>query len=133
MRKSWSVSSYTRWLPDGSEHHIEFPEPAYEVSADANAEFDTRLYRFRCQSLITPASVFDYDVVTRARTLLKQTEVLGGYDPARYRSERIWATAPDGVQVPISLVCRAETPRDGTAPMYLTGYGAYGMPYPVTF
>jgi Protease II len=69
------------WLADGSTHHIEFPEPAYEVSADANAEFDTRLYRFRYQSLITPASVFDYDVITRARTLLKQTEVLGGYDP----------------------------------------------------
>jgi oligopeptidase B len=117
----------------GGEHHVEFPEPTYEVSADANAEFVTRMYRFRYQSLITPASVFDYDVQTRARTLLKQTEVLGGYDSTRYRSERFWATAADGVQVPISLVCRKETPRDGTAPLYLTGYGAYGMPYPVSF
>jgi oligopeptidase B len=132
-RESALTRLHITWLADGTTHHIEFPEPAYEVSADANAEFDTRMYRFRYQSLITPASVFDYDVLTRARTLLKQTEVLGGYDPARYRSERIWATAPDGVQVPISLVCRKETPRDGTAPMYLTGYGAYGMPYPVTF
>ena len=105
-----SPASTSRGWPTASTHHIEFPEPTYEVSADANAEFDTRLYRFRYQSLITPASVFDYDVITRAALLLKQTEVLGGYDPARYRSERIWATAPDGVSVPISLVCRAETP-----------------------
>jgi oligopeptidase B len=120
-------------LDDGATHHIEFPEPTYEVSADANAEFVTRMYRFRYQSLITPASVFDYDVHTRERTLLKQTEVLGGYDRGLYDSERLWATATDGVQVPISLVCRKGTKRDGTAPLYLTGYGAYGMPYPVTF
>jgi oligopeptidase B len=120
-------------LDDGATHHIEFPEPTYEVSADANAEFITRMYRFRYQSLITPASVFDYDVHTRARTLLKQTEVLGGYDRGLYESERFWATAADGVPVPISLVCRRGTKRDGTAPLYLTGYGAYGMPYPVTF
>jgi oligopeptidase B len=120
-------------LDDGATHHIEFPEPTYEVSADANAEFVTRMYRFRYQSLITPASVFDYDVHTRERTLLKQTEVLGGYDRGLYDSERLWATAADGVQVPISLVCRKGTKRDGTAPLYLTGYGAYGMPYPVTF
>jgi oligopeptidase B len=120
-------------LADGATHHVEFPEPAYEASADANAEFVTRMYRFRYQSLITPASVFDYDVQTRERTLLKQTEVLGGYDPTRYRSERLWATAEDGVRVPISLVCRKETLRDGTAPMLLAGYGAYGAPYPVTF
>jgi len=120
-------------LDDGATHHIEFPEPTYEVSADANAEFVTRMYRFRYQSLITPASVFDYDVHTRERTLLKQTEVLGGYDRGLYDSERLWATAADGVQVPISLVCKKGTKRDGTAPLYLTGYGAYGMPYPVTF
>jgi len=120
-------------LRDGASHHVEFPEPTYEVSADHNHEFDARLYRFRYQSLITPASVFDYDTITREPTLLKQTEVLGGYDPARYRSERLHATAPDGTLVPISVVCRKETPRDGTAPVLLTGYGAYGMPYPVTF
>jgi oligopeptidase B len=120
-------------VADGATHHVEFPEPAYDVSPDANAESQTRLYRFRYQSLVTPDSVFDYDVVTRERTLLKQTPVLGGYDPARYRSERLWAVAPDGARVPISLVCRAETPRDGSAPMLLTGYGAYGVPYPVIF
>jgi len=120
-------------LASGAEHHVEFPEPTYEVSPEHNHEFITRLYRFRYQSLITPASVFDYDVHTRERTLLKQTPVLGGYDPSRYRSERFWATSDDGTRVPISLVCRKETPRDGTAPMLLTGYGAYGAPYPVMF
>src|SRR6267143_2112991 len=78
-------------LPDGASHHIEFPEPTYEVGADANAEFITSAYRFRYQSLITPASVFDYNILTRERTLLKQTPVLGGYDPTQYRSERLFA------------------------------------------
>jgi oligopeptidase B len=120
-------------LSDGAAHHIEFPEPTYEVGADANAEFITNAYRFRYQSLITPTSVFDYNILTRERTLLKQMPVLGGYDPTQYRSERLFAVAPDGIRVPISLVCGKETPRDGTAPMLLTGYGAYGMPYPVNF
>ena len=132
-RESGLIRLHITWLANGTTHHIEFPEPTYEASGDANAEFDTRVYRFRYQSLITPASVFDYDVLTRERVLLKQTEVLGGYESTRYRSERIWATARDEVAVPISLVCRVESPRDGTAPLYLTGYGAYGMPYPVTF
>ena len=117
---------------DGS-HHVQFPEPTYEVDDDANPEFDTNRYRFRYQSLVTPASVFDYDMEGRTLALLKRTEVLGGYDPTRYRSERIWATAPDGTRVPISLVARAETARDGSSAMLLSGYGAYGLPYPVTF
>ncbi len=120
-------------LATGASHHIEFPEPTYEVEPDANAEFATPRYRFRYQSLITPLSVFDYNVTTRQRTLLKQTQVLGGYDPARYRSERVHATAPDGTRIPISLVSKKDTPRDGSSPLLLTGYGAYGIPYPVTF
>jgi oligopeptidase B len=120
-------------LTDGGSHHVEFPEPTYEVDEEANAEFDTNRYRFRYQSLVTPASVFDYDLDGRTLALLKRTEVLGGYDPTRYRSERIHATAPDGTRVPISLVARIDTPRDGSSPMLLTGYGAYGLPYPVTF
>jgi oligopeptidase B len=119
----------------GSEvtHHIEFPEPTYEVSGDVNAEFATPNYRLRYQSFVTPASVYDYDVAGRRLLLLKRQPVLGDFDPARYRSERIHATAPDGTRVPISLVYRAGTPRDGSSPMLLTGYGAYGIPYPVTF
>ncbi|HEV8641453.1 MAG TPA: S9 family peptidase [Methylomirabilota bacterium] len=120
-------------LRDGASHHIQFPEPAYEIDPEPNAEFVTSRYRFRYQSFVTPSSVYDYDVATRALTLLKRTEVLGGYDPARYRLERRYATAPDGTRVPISLVCGADAPRDGTSPCFLSGYGAYGIPYPVTF
>jgi oligopeptidase B len=120
-------------LEAGGSHHVVFPEPTYEVSGDANAEFDVRTYRFRYQSLVTPASVYDYEMDTRELTLLKQTPVLGGYDPTRYRSERRYAIAPDGARVPISLVYRADGPPDATRPMLLTGYGAYGLPYPVTF
>ncbi len=118
---------------DGDTHHVEFPEPTYEVSADANAEFATPNYRLRYQSFVTPASVYDYDVTGRRLLLLKRTPVLGDFDPARYRSERIHATAPDGTRVPISLVYRVGTVRDGSSPMFLSGYGAYGIPYPVTF
>jgi oligopeptidase B len=114
-------------------HHVEFPEPTYEVSADVNAEFATPNYRLRYQSFITPASAYDYEVGGRRLILLKQQPVLGDFDPTRYRSERIHATAADGTRVPISLVYRVGTPRDGSAPMLLTGYGAYGIPYPVTF
>ena len=120
-------------LDAGGSHHVVFPEPTYEVSGDANAEFDVRTYRFRYQSLVTPASVYDYEMDTRELTLLKQTPVLGGYDPARYRSERRYAIAPDTTRVPISLVYRVDAPPDATRPMLLTGYGAYGLPYPVTF
>jgi oligopeptidase B len=120
-------------VAEGASHHVEFPEPTYEVDEDANAEFDTNRYRFRYQSLVTPASVFDYDMNARTLALLKRTEVLGGYDPTRYRSERLHATAPDGTRVAISLVARADTPRDGSSPMLLAGYGAYGLPYPASF
>ena len=112
---------------------MDFPEPTYAVDADANPEFETDAYRLRYQSLVTPASVFDYDIAGQRLQLLKQAEVLGGYDPARYRAERVHAVAADGTRVPISLVCRAEAARDGTAPMLLAGYGAYGYPYPVGF
>jgi oligopeptidase B len=114
-------------------HHVEFPEPTYEVSADVNAEFATPNYRLRYQSFVTPASVYDYDVGRRRLALLKRQPVLGDFDPARYRSERIHALAPDGTRVPISLVYPAGAARDGSSPMLLTGYGAYGIPYPVTF
>jgi oligopeptidase B len=103
------------------------------VSSDVNAEFVTGAYRLRYQSFVTPASVYDYAVLDRRLVLLKRTPVLGDFDPARYRSERIHATAPDGTRVPVSLVYRAGTPRDGSSPMLLAGYGAYGIAYPVTF
>ena len=112
---------------------IPFPEPAYSVFPSGNPEFDTKTVRYTYQSFITPSSVFDYDMETGQATLLKETEVLGGYDRTKYVSERIEATAPDGVKVPISLVYLETLVRDGTAPLYLTAYGSYGVPNNVGF
>jgi oligopeptidase B len=120
-------------LRSGATHDIAFPEPAYSASPGANAEFDTGTFRYTYQSLVTPSSVFDYDMETRKSTLLKEQPVLGGYERARYHSERLLATAPDGVPVPVSLVYRKGLKRDGSHPMLLTGYGAYGYPFPVGF
>ncbi len=122
-----------RDMSTGLTSRIAFPEPAYECHGHANPEFDSRIYRFAYQSMITPASVFDYDMDTGERTLLKQQEVVGGYDSSRYRSERRFAIAADGTQIPISLVYRADTTLDGSAAGLLHGYGAYGYPYPVSF
>jgi oligopeptidase B len=116
-------------IRDGSgafSHYIDFPEPVYTVSAAGNAEYKTNLLRFNYTSLVTPASVFDYNVRTRERELKKQYEVRGGYDASQYQSERIFAKAPDGVEVPISLVYRKDSERNGARPMLLYGYGAYG-------
>ncbi len=118
---------------DGSDHRIEFPEPVYECYGHANPEYHTASYRLGYQSLVTPASVFEYDLVSRERKLLKQQEVVGGYDSSRYESLRIHAVAADGVRVPVSIVRRRDTPGDGTAPSLLHGYGSYGYPYPVSF
>lgn len=119
---------------DGADDHlIPMAEPVYTAGPGTNAEWDATQYRFSYQSFVTPPSVFDYDVRARIRTLRKQVEVLGGYDPAHYQSSRVHAEAPDGTQVPISLVWRQGVPRDGSAPMLLTGYGAYGISYPVAF
>jgi oligopeptidase B len=120
-------------LGDGAFHHVQFPEPTYDVSSEANAEFETPAYRIRYESLVTPPSIYDYDVAERRLRLLKRAEVLGGFDPARFRTERLHATAPDGTRIPISFVARADTPRDGSSPLDLVGYGAYGISYPVLF
>ena len=114
-------------------HAVAFPEPAYSTFPDINAEFRTKTFRFRYQSMVTPPSIYDYDMATREKTLMKRMEVLGGYDPEQYTVERAHAIAPDGTSVPISFAHRKDTPRDGTAPMHLVGYGAYGYPLPVMF
>ncbi|HYG99467.1 MAG TPA: S9 family peptidase [Terriglobales bacterium] len=120
-------------LRNGESHRVQFPEPAYSVFPEANRVFDTHEYRYRYQSFITSSSVFDYDVEKRTAKLLKQTEVLGGYDPKRYTVERVYATAADGMKVPISLVYLKSVKKDGTAPIYLYAYGSYGMPMDVGF
>ena len=120
-------------LRTGESHRIAFPEPAYSAFPENNAEFDTTTYRYAYQSLVTPSSIYDYDMEKRSTTLLKRTEVLGGYDPERYAIERRFATAPDGMKVPISLVYRKGLVREGRAPIYVYAYGSYGFPLPITF
>jgi oligopeptidase B len=114
-------------VASGEEHHVDFPEPVYTVSVGSNPEFDTTELRFVYTSLVTPDSVFDYDMRSRERELKKETEVLGGYDRTQYVSERVRATAADGTPVPISLVYRKGLSRDGSAPLELYGYGSYGI------
>jgi oligopeptidase B len=114
-------------------HRIEFNEPAYNASLGANLEFAASQLRFHYESLVTPRSVFDYDLQNRERILRKQQPVLGGYDPAQYVSERLHATAQDGTRVPISIVHRRDTPRDASAPLLLYGYGSYGISIPASF
>ncbi len=120
-------------LRDERTHEIAFPEPIYSAFVSVNAEFDTPVFRYSYQSFVTPPSIYDYDMGARQGTLLKRIEVLGGYDPAAYVSERAWATARDGVRVPISLVYRRGLRRDGTAPLLLYGYGSYGASMSVGF
>jgi len=120
-------------LETGESYAVDFPEPAYSLSPTGNAEFETDTFRFAYESLVTPDSVFDYDMNARTRKLLKQEEVLGGYDPARYSSELVYATAADGTQLPISMVYRKDLRRSGPQPLLLTGYGAYGFAYDVHF
>jgi len=120
-------------IETGKSDPIEFPEPAYSVFGTGNAEFDTDTFRFGYESLVTPDSVFDYDMKTRSRKLLKQEEVLGGYDPARYYSELVYAAAEDGTQLPISMVYRKDLRRIGPQSLLLTGYGAYGFASDVHF
>ncbi|MFN8059072.1 MAG: S9 family peptidase [Vicinamibacterales bacterium] len=128
------LTELTIWDVDtGGRRRIAFTEPAYQASASTNREYDTHTFRYEYESFITPRSVYDYDLRTHTSVLLKRTEVLGGYDPSRYASERIEATAADGVTVPISLLYRADVERNGRAPILLTGYGAYGLPSPITF
>jgi oligopeptidase B len=120
-------------LSSGETHYVHFAEPVYTARLEGNAEFNTKLLRYRYTSLVTPSSVFDYDMETRAAQLKKQQEVLGGYDASKYQSERLYATAPDGVKVPISLVYRKGLARNGRAPMLLYGYGSYGISMDPTF
>jgi oligopeptidase B len=109
----------------GDEHEIETSDPVYSIWVGSNDEYDTRTLRFGYTSLVTPVTDYDYDMETRNRALVRRQPVLGGYNPDDYVCERLWATASEGVRVPISLVRRRDTPVDGTAPAELYGYGAY--------
>ena len=114
-------------------HNIKFPEPVYSTNLTSNREFNTTVVRYGYNSLVTPYSVFDYDMTTGKSTLLKQTEVPGGFDRTNYKAERVFATASDGTKIPMSMVYRKGVKLDGTAPLLLYGYGSYGASIPPTF
>ena len=114
-------------------HHIAFPEPVYSAALAQNREFASPVVRYNYQSLVTPSSVFDYDMNTGKATLLKETEVPGGFDKSNYKSERLFATASDGTKIPLSVVYRKGTKLDGSAPLLLYGYGSYGISIAPTF
>ncbi|MGD0857768.1 MAG: S9 family peptidase [Terracidiphilus sp.] len=139
-----------RFAGDGAEAasggEIAFPEPAYDAHPHVNRVFETAAFRYAYQSLVTPASVYEYDLATGASTLLKQLDIPGGFDRTLYASERVHATAADGAQVPVSLVYRKDkrvAPDSSPAvarasspalnPLYVYGYGAYGYALPIGF
>jgi oligopeptidase B len=117
----------------GEHHYIDFDEAVYSAHAGMNVEFDTPRFRFIYESLITPRSVYDYDVTDRSRKLLKRQPVLGGYDPDEYRSEALTAKASDGTLIPVSLVYKKSLRTSKPQPLLLYGYGSYGYPLDPTF
>jgi len=121
------------WESASSEHYMDFKEPTYDVSLGANKDFDTEILRYEYTSLTTPNSTYDYNMNSREKDLLKREEVLGAFDPENYVTERHFATASDGVKVPISLVYREGMIKDGSNPLLLYGYGSYGFSRDATF
>lgn len=120
-------------LTNNREHDVDFPEPVYTIFPSRNPDFNTNKLRFVYMSLVMPQSVYDYDMDAKTRDLRKRTEVLGGYDPDKYQSERIFAKAPDGVEVPISLVYKKGLKRNSANPTLLYAYGSYGASTDPTF
>ncbi len=120
------------WSGEG-EHYLDFGEPAYLAYVGPNFDFESPLLRFIYMSMTTPRSVFDYDMVTREKTLLKEEEILGGFARENYTTERLWATAQDGTRVPISLVYRRDARKKGGNPTVVYGYGSYGYSMDAAF
>ncbi len=120
-------------LLEGEPHTVDMPDPVYSAWVGSNREFDSTTLRFGYTSLVAPVSSYDYDVAARTATLVKRQPVRGGYVPDAYETHRVWATAPDGTQVPISVVHRRGLARDGRAPLLLYGYGSYEVSIDPTF
>jgi oligopeptidase B len=120
------------WSGSGA-HYLEFAEPAYRADLGVNLELDTKIVRFGYTSMKTPQSIYDYDMATRQRTLLKQEEVLGGFNPDDYVTERLYAPASDGTEIPLSLLYRKGLKKDGMNPTLLYGYGSYGASIDAAF
>ncbi len=122
-----------RRIRDGAEHAISFDEEAYSIGLSAGYEFDTTAIRFSYSSMTTPSQVYDYDVESRDRRLRKSQEIPSGHDPADYVTRRVFAPARDGELIPVSILYKTGTALDGTAPLYLYGYGSYGISIPASF
>ena len=122
-----------RTLPDGEEHEIHFDEEAYSLDLEGRLTFETRILRFSYSSMTTPRETFDYDLADRTRQLRKRQTIPSGHDTGAYVTRRLFADAPDGEKVPISLLHRADLARDGRTPLLLYGYGSYGHAIPASF
>ena len=132
-RKDGLVKLRIRNLIDNTEHYIDFGEPAYSANFGANPEYNSTNLRFGYTSLTTPSSTYDYNMVSKVKTLKKQMEVLGGYNSKDYITERVYATAKDGTKVPVSLVYKKGFKKDGKAPLLLYAYGSYGLSMDASF
>ncbi len=116
---------YIRVKSGSEDYYLDFPDAVYTFYAGKNRDYNSHILRYHYTSLVTPESVYDYDLVSKTQELKKRYEVLGGYEPEKYTSERIFATSEDGTQVPISIMYKKGTPIDGSSPLYLYGYGSY--------
>lgn len=132
-RKEGLLQLRIRDLKTNSDHYLEFGEPSYSAYVSNNPEYNSSILRYNYTSLTTPNSVFDYDLNSRSKKLMKEQIVLGGFKKEDYITERIYATAADGVKVPISLVYKKGTPKDGSAPLLLYAYGSYGASTDASF
>ena len=126
---------YIRIIPweESEEHILEFDEPAYQAHISTNLQFDTPILRYVYTSMTTPNSVYDYNMMTREKVLLKRDEVLGGFDSLNYITERLHVRADDGAEIPVSVVYRKGVKKDGQNPLLLYGYGSYGMSMDASF
>jgi oligopeptidase B len=132
-RKDGLIQLNVRNIGTNKEYYINFEEAAYSASINANPDYNSTTLRYAYTSLTTPASIFDYDLQTKAKTLKKQQEVLGGYDSKAYATERVYATAKDGTKVPISIVYKKGFEKNGKAPLLLYAYGSYGASLDASF
>ena len=132
-RKEGLVELLVKNRSGNTEYYLDFGEPAYTASVSGNPEYDSKVVRYAYSSLTTPASVYDYNMVSKTKKLMKQTEVVGGYNPKDYISERVYATATDGTKVPVSIVYKKGFVKDGKAPLLLYAYGSYGSSMDASF
>ena len=132
-RKDGLVKMRIRNLKNNAEHYIDFGEAAYAANFNANPEYNTTTLRYSYTSLTTPNSVYDYNLVSKEKKLMKQQEVVGGYDAKEYVTERLTATAKDGTKIPISLVYKKGFEKNGNAPLLLYAYGSYGSTTDASF